>query len=191
MSSFKIDWGKLAQISELKDFFQEDFSSFQQLIENNIQKFESFSPEELDKLAKLRVLEVTNGCVQWGFRLNKPESLSVDQTRKCMKTVMGFIKEKRIEFPSQGTITFEGELNTLTTEVRQLYLDAFKNNVPGADREFYASSAAQFIVYGRKRLEAAMDLVRQDYESLFSPYYIQRGRNYMAPYLDCIVTDKS
>jgi hypothetical protein len=103
-----------------------------------------------------------------------------------MQMVMGFIKEKRLYFPSQGTITFKPEVDKFIQNNIELYRDAFKNNVPGAERQYYIGSTAQFIVFGRARMEAAMELVKQDYEELFSPYYIQRGRNYITSYLDCI-----
>jgi len=186
MSVLEVNWNKLAQIEELKEYFEEDFIGFQKLIEQSITQMWQFSQEDLDKLAELRVLEVTNGCVQWGFRREDEQSLSVDEARKCMKMVIGFIKEKKVYFPSKGMNAFNFELSDFIEQGRQLYRDAFKNNVPDAERKYYAASTAQFIVYGRTRLEAAMALVKQDYEALFTPYYIQRGRNYIAPYLACI-----
>lgn len=186
MSNLELDWNKIAQIKELEEYFQEDSIGFQKLIEQSISQLQQFSQEDLDKLAQLRVLEVTNGCVQWGFRRKDSHSLSVDETRKCMKIVMGFIKEKKFYFPSKGMNSFNSELNDFIDKGRELYCNAFKNNIPGTKRQYYALSTAQFIVYGRTRLEAAITLVKQDYEVLFSPYFIQRGRNYIALYLACI-----
>lgn len=186
MLKVEVDWNKLTQIEELAEYFKEDIVGFQKLIEQDISQLQQFSQSDLDKLAQLRVLEVTNGCVQWGFRRKDEHSLSVDETRKCMKMVMGFIKEKKFYFPSKGMSSFNSELNDFIDSGRELYQNAFKNNVPGAKRQYYALSTAQFIVYGRPRLEAAIALVKQDYEALFSPYFTQRGRNYIAPYLACI-----
>lgn len=186
MSTIKVDWNKLAKIEELKEYFEEDFSDFQKLTEQYISQIIDFSQEDLDRMAELRVLEVTNGCVQWGFRRKDKQSLSVEQTRECMRKVIGFIKEKKIYFPSRGMIILNPRLQDFSEEVRQLYLDGFKNKVPEARRKFYATSTAQFIVCGSRRLEAAMELVKQDYEDFFSPYFIQRGRNYIAPYLACV-----
>lgn len=135
---------------------------FQKLIEQDISQLQQFSQSDLDKLAQLRVLEVTNSCVQWGFRRKDEHSLSVDETRKCMKMVMGFIKEKKFYFPSKGVSSFNSQLNDFIDSGRELYQNAFKNNVPGAKRQYYALSTAQFIVYGRPRLEAAIALVKQD-----------------------------
>ena len=186
MLTLHVDWNQLAEIEELQTYFKSDFVGFQNLIEQYINKFEQFGEQELNKLAYLRVLEVTNGCTQWGFRRKDRESLSVEDTRQCMKMVMGFIKNKKVHFPSKGTITFNSEVESFIESGREMYCNAFKNNVPEMKREYYASSTAQFIAYGQQNLEAAMNYVKRDYEDLFSAYYIQRGRNYIAPYLSCI-----
>ena len=179
-----IYWDKLAQIRELKEFFEEDFQGFKKLIEDNIEDIEKFSPKALDNFAKLRALEVTNGCTQWAFRRGDKECLSVEKTRECMNLVMGFMKRIELYFPSIGQIEFDEEQKNFIKYNRNLYIQAFKENIPGLEREFYANSTAQFIVYGHERLQEAMSLVKQDYEYLFSPYYIQKGQNYIAPYLE-------
>ena len=179
-----IYWNKLAEIEELKEFFEEDFQGFKKLIEEHIEEFEEFSDETLNKFAKLRVLEVTNGCTQWAFRRGDRESLSVEQTRKCMNLVMGFMKRTELYFPSEGKIEFNDEQKAFIQAGRSLYKNAFKANIKESERKYYAASTAQFIVYGHERMQQAMTLVKQDYETLFSPYYIERGQKYIAPYLE-------
>ncbi|MBD2260100.1 hypothetical protein H6G13_21240 [Pseudanabaena sp. FACHB-2040] len=181
-----VDWEGLSKINELQEYFEQDYSGFQELIEQAISQVEKFSQDDLMHLAELRVLEVTNGCVQWGFRLNNKHSLPADKTRESMRKVIGFINEQKLYFPSKGTIAFDPEVKIYMKEFRELYWQTFKYHLPGADRQFYAGSAGQFIACGRQRLEAAMELVRKDYEALFSPYFIERGRKYLAPYLACI-----
>ena len=66
---------------------------------------------------------------------------------------------------------------------RELYLDGFKHGSEEARQAFYANSTAQFIVCGHERLETAMALVKQDYEDMFSTYYIGRGQGYIRSYL--------
>ncbi|MHC5597498.1 MAG: hypothetical protein ACYTXC_16425 [Nostoc sp.] len=178
-----IYWDKLTEIQELKDFFEEDFQGFKKLIEDRMEEFEKFSDEALNKFSKLRVLEVTNGCTQWGFRRSDKECLSVEQTRECMNLVIGFMKRTELFFPSEGQIEFDDEQKAFIESVRSLFQDAFKNNVKESEREYYAASTAQFIVIGHERMERAMALVKQDYETLFSPYYIERGQKYIVPYL--------
>ncbi|MGB2925216.1 MAG: hypothetical protein WBB82_07935 [Limnothrix sp.] len=180
----KIDWEKLAEIHELKEYFEENFDEFKTEIETYILKFAHFPDETLTKFSKLRALEVTNGITQWAFRRGDENALSVEQNRICMNTVMGFMKNVEMEFPSEGKIDFNDTEKAFVRANRKLYQDAFKNNVEGADRDFYASSTAQFIVCGHKRLEQAMALVEKDYEEMFSPYYIKRGQRYIQSYLD-------
>jgi hypothetical protein len=179
-----IYWHKLAEIEELKEFFAEDYQGFKKLIEEQIEEFEKFSAEALDKFAKLRVLEVTNGCTQWAFRRSDRECLSVEKTRECMNLVMGFMKRTELYFPSEGKIEFDDEQKALIQAGRSLYKDAFKDNIKESERKYYAASTAQFIVYDRERIQRAMTLVKQDYEKLFSLYYIERGQKYIAPYLE-------
>lgn len=185
------NWQKLSQIKELSQYFEADFVSFQQQVEHHILTLEQFDSKELDKLALLRVLEVTNGCTQWGLRRHDPHCLSVEQTRDCMRTVIGFILAKQIDLPSGDSIRFSPPIEQLMNEVRELYHAAFKKHVEGAEREYYASSAAQFLVYGRPRLESAIQVVAQEFEPLFTPYYLEQGQNYIAPYLEAILSEES
>lgn len=185
------NWQKLSQIKELSQYFEADFASFKHRVEHHILALEQFDSKELDKLALLRVLEVTNGCTQWAFRRQDPQCLSVDQTRECMRTVIGFILAKQIDLPSGDSIHFSPPIEQLMNEVRELYHAAFKKHIEGAEREYYASSAAQFLVYGRQRLESATQVVAQEFESLFTPYYLEQGRNYITPYLEAILPDES
>ncbi len=178
-----IYWDKLAEIEELQGFFQEDFSFFKDFISEHIEELEKFSDKTLDKFSKMRALEVTNGCLQWGFRRKDEKSLPIEQTRECMNLVMGFIKRAELYFPSEGHIEFDEEESAFVQAGRTLYQNAFKNNVEGSKREYHAASTAQFIVFGHERMQRAMALVKQDYETLFSPYYIERGQKYIARYL--------
>lgn len=179
-----IYWNKLAEIPELKEFFVEDERGFKQLIEECIEELEKFPDRTLAKFAKLRALEVTNGCVQWAFRRGDRECLSTEQTRKCMSLSMGFIKRIELYFPSEGKIEFDDEAKAYVKAMRSFYKDAFKSNIAESKRQFYAASTAQFIVCGHERMRQAMALVKQDYETLFSPYYIQRGQRYISRYLE-------
>ena len=178
-----IYWDRLAEIEELEEFFQEDSVSFKDLIEKHIEEVEIFSDKSLNKFSKLRALEVTNGCTQWGFRRGDKECLSIEQTRECMNLVIGFIKRTELYFPSEGHLEFNEEETAFVQAGRLLYKQAFKNNLEEATRQYYAASTAQIIVFGHERMQRAMALVKQDYETLFSPYYIERGQKYIAPYL--------
>lgn len=121
-----VDWEKLARIQELQEHFESDFSGFKQCIHNYVQNLQKLTSPDLDKLAVLRVLEVTNGCAQWGFRRQDDQCLSTDQTRECMKKVMGFIKQGRITLPNGESIELVPSARQLFDQGRQLYQDAFK-----------------------------------------------------------------
>lgn len=181
-----VNWTKLAEIQELVEYFEEDFAGFQKKIEEYISEIEKFSPEELDRLAQIRVLEVTNGCLQWSFRRQDKECLSVEQTRECMKTVIGFIKEKKLYFPTEGLTILNEKVSNFIGKIRSIYQSAFKQNNTQAREEFYAASTAIFIVCGYRHIETAFALVKQNYEDLFTPYFLDRGRRYIAPYLACL-----
>ena len=56
--------------------------------------------EVLDATAIIRVMECTNGCVQYAFRGESARALSVEQTRECMKVSMGAIKSKKLPLPT-------------------------------------------------------------------------------------------
>lgn len=188
-SKIMFNWQQLAQIKELKDYFETDFQGFSKRIEHHIHKLQKIDSKELDKLALLRVLEVTNGCTQWGFRRKDEQCLSVDQTRECMRKVIGFIQDKKIELPSGESICFTSSIEQLIDEGRELYQAAFKKNIADKEKEYYAYSTAQFLVYGRQRLNAAIQLVKQEFESLFTTYYIEKGGNYIAPYIEALLPE--
>ncbi len=180
------NWEKLAQIKELKEYFEADPDGFKNRIEHHMHELSRIDAKDLDKLAILRVLEVTNGCTQWGFRRQDEQCLSVEQTRKCMREVIGFINDKKIDFPSGESIQFNASMEKLIEEGRELYIDAFKKNIASAEKEYYAYSTAQFLVYGRQRLNAAMQVIKREFESLFTNYYLEKGRKYIAPYINAL-----
>lgn len=181
-----INWQKLAQIKELRDYFDADFQGFQRQIIRHMHDLQQLESEELDKLAILRVIEVTNGCTQWAFRRQDEQALSAEQTRKCMQVVIGFMNDQQIHLPSGKTLSFAPATQQLMSDVRLLYHAAFKRNKADALQEFHAHSTAHFLIYGRHRMEAAMRLVTNEFESLFSSHFIQKGRSYIAPYLEAL-----
>lgn len=179
----EISWQKLMDIKELKPYFEKDSFSFQSKIEKYLISWQKIKPQELDKLAFLRVLEITNGCTQWAFRRNDRECLSLEQTRKCMKLSMSSIKNKKIIFQYREAMTFAPEINNLIEEGRSLYIDAFKNNIEAKQEEFYALSTAQFLVYGKERIDQAFAILQEEFIDYFTPYFIHKGQNYIKPYL--------
>ncbi len=181
-----VDWERLAEVRELREYFQDDAAGFRRTIQAEAEALRSVPAEELDRLAVLRVLEVTNGCTQWGFRRGDAEALPVERTRECMQRVIGFIKQRRIDLPDGSSLGFTPAIEALIDEGRTLYQKAFKANDPQAQRAYFAASTAQFLVYGRDRLLEAERLVSEAFTSLFGPYWIARGRGWIAPYLEAM-----
>jgi hypothetical protein len=184
-----IDWERLAAIRELSEYFEADGEGFRRRIETEAEALRTVPAEELDRLALLRVLEVTNGCTQWGFRRGDAEALPAERTRKCMQVVIGFIKQKRIDLPDGSSVGFTPAIEALIAEGRTLYQKAFKANDAEAQLAYFAASTAQFLVYGRDRLLEAERLVNEGFTDLFGPFWIARGRRWIAPYLEAMDPD--
>ncbi|MFN9173171.1 MAG: hypothetical protein ACK58N_01270 [Synechocystis sp.] len=181
-----VNWQSLAEISELQPYFEANFDQFQQRILEQVVALQAIAPEELDKLALLRVLEVTNGCLQWAFRRQDEQALSVEKTRDCMQVVIGFIKDKKIEFPNGKMITFSPVVLQLMETVTLLYRQAFKQNIEASKEEFFVHSTAQFIAFGTQLIQWAVAEVKTHLTDLFSDYFIGRGQNYIKPYYDAL-----
>ena len=69
------------------------------------QIYSDLPEEELDKIAVLRVMECTNGIIQYAHRDDASYKLSIEDTRRAMKFSMGCIKRMRIPLKEE-TITF-------------------------------------------------------------------------------------
>ena len=83
--------------------------------------FENLPDEEKDKLAVLRLVEVTNGCIQQLFRNNDPDALSVEDTRKAMRFSMSSIKRMQIVLDNE-TIDFAEPTKAIMADVRDYYI---------------------------------------------------------------------
>ncbi|QPN67563.1 hypothetical protein [Synechococcus sp. CBW1006] len=178
-----IDWAALGRIRELEEYFSADAEGFQAAIRAEMATITALPAEQLDKLALLRVLEVTNGCLQWGFRRGDAEALSADRTRDCMRTVIGFINDRSIILPDGGRVSFSPAVIRMIGEGQALYREAFKRNDAEARRRYFAASTAQFLVYGKPRMEAAMEQIATAFEPLFERFWLERGQRWIRPYL--------
>lgn len=178
-----IDWEALGRIRELEEYFSADPQGFRAAITAQMALLAPIPADELDKLALLRVLEVTNGCLQWGFRRGDAEALSPERTRTCMQTVIGFINERRIVLPDGSRVLFSPAVIQMIGEGQALYREAFKRHDAEAERRYFAASTAQFLVYGKPRMEAAMDQVAAAFEPLFDRFWLERGQRWIRPYL--------
>ena len=136
------------------------------------------SKEVLEATALIRVMECTNGCVQYGYRLESPNALTIEQTRECMKVSMGAIKSKRLPLPTGEVIEMPEGAVPLMNEARDLY-QKMKTNDRDAGDEFYALSTAHFHVLGKEVIDEKFAFFRKHFEDVFTNYWIDRGEEYI------------
>ena len=118
--------------------------------------FNSLPPDELDKLALLRIIETSNGCIQQMFRSEDPNALSVEETREAMQFSMGSIKRMQIVLENE-TIDFADDTKAIMANVRDLYVKGQKRGDDEAFAEFSRASHACLNACGIDRLLAAKD----------------------------------
>lgn len=180
----KINFENLNKVPYMKNFSGNQ--QFQDWVIEYIKIWSEQSSQALDDVALIRAVECTNGCVQYAFRDEEVWALSLGQTRLCMKTSMGFIKSKSLTLKNGEVIRVDTSVHHLLDEVRDIYIDGFKNNIPDRLMQFYAQSVAQFYVLGKERLEKQLDFVEKELLDVFGEDFIRRGRNYIMRYLDAI-----
>ena len=113
--------------------------------------FKVLSDEELEKLALLRVIEASNGCIQHSFRNGDADALSPEETRTAMKFSMGCMKTQTIQL-GEEVITFAPETAEIMKEVRELYISGFKNNNQVDYEHFMRASVANLNAIGKERI---------------------------------------
>lgn len=142
----------------------------------------SCTPEELDAIALLRVVECSNGCIQHAFRDNSVAALPIEQTRAAMNFSMAAMKNLVIEI-GEDVIRFEGELAEALREARELYIRAFKRGDEEAMSEFFACSEASVRAVGEDRLHQAADRLRTELSHVFPGTTPDWGLQYLRRFL--------
>ena len=143
---------------------------------NWTETFNSLPPEELDKLAILRIMECTNGIIQYKYRDGESDALSLEETRKAMKFSMSSIKQMQIVLDNE-TIEFADDTKEIMHRVRDLYVRGMKQNDDEAYTEFLDASLACMKACGIDRLRTARDIL-YDYCYEMPAYSWQMGLNY-------------
>ena len=141
------------------------------------------TPEVLDATAIIRVMECTNGCVQYAFRGETARALSVDQTRLAMKTSMSAIKTKKLPLPTGEVIQMPDEAIPLMDEARDLYQKMKTRDIDAYD-EFFALSTAHFHVLGKEIIDEKFDFLTKHFENVFTEYFIASGKEYICDAAD-------
>ncbi|WPF89247.1 hypothetical protein WEU38_02920 [Cyanobacterium aponinum AL20118] len=186
MNSSLINWQKLAEIKELKDYFNDDFQEFKNSICHYLKIMAKMTSTSIQEIAIIRALEVTNGCTQHSYRRNDSDCLSVEQTRECMKLSISSIRNQEIILKNGDVLEFSPETKELMTHIKTLYMDAFKNNIASQEKEFYAFSTAQFLACGKEKIDYGFQVVKDNYQDLFTDTFINKGIKYIEKYLEAI-----
>ena len=141
------------------------------------QLFGNLPNEEKNKIALLRVIECSNGVVQYMFRDQDPDALSIEETRDAMKFSMGCMKTMSIPLKSH-TVTFAEETASVMKEVRELYISGFKNGNQEDMEEFLRASKANLNAVGQKRILEARQIVFDEVDDI-PPCALDWGLGYI------------
>ena len=142
---------------------------------------ENLPEEEKHKLAVVRVMECTNGVIQYAYRDNAPYKLSIEETRRAMNFSMGCIK--RMEIPmGEETITFAEDTTEIFNDVRDLYMSGAKQGNDEDYAEFMRASGTMIRVLGRDRILKARDHLAEHIVDI-APDKLNWGVEYMLQFL--------
>lgn len=182
-STLQINFKKLENIPYIKKF---DQHLFRQEVNDAIIDWQPYL-NHMEMVSFVRAMECTNGCIQYALRDQEPYALTLEQSRECMNTSMGFIIHKTITVPTTGeVITIPEELHPQLRKVRELYIDGFKMRQPVALRQFYANSVAQFNLMGEDLIDHATAWLAQNFVPPFTELFVVYGQNYMKQFLQVI-----
>ena len=120
--------------------------------------YSALPEEELDKIAILRVMECTNGIIQYAHRDDADYKLPIGETSKAMKFSMSSIKNMQIPLRDE-TITFAPETEDLMRQARDFYIKGAKQGDDDAYEEFMSISKATAQVVGKERIFKACDIL--------------------------------
>jgi hypothetical protein len=141
--------------------------------------FEALTEEQKNNLAILRVMECSNGVIQYAYRDQASNALSIEDTRRAMKFSMGCIKKMEIPL-GETTITFGDDLKEIFGEIRDLYQSG-KTNRKDFD-EFMKISIIMYNVLGKERVQEAQKVLSQHITEI-APEHLQWGANYIINFI--------
>lgn len=148
------------------------------LMSNDWEKlFNELPSEELDKIALLRVIECSNGVIQYAYRDGEDYALPIEDTKKAMNFSMGCMKTMSIPLKSK-TITFSQQTEDLMRKMRKIYISGFKNGNSDDVDEFFVASKINLLAVGKERIMFAQKIANQEIEQI-APQHIQWGVDYI------------
>jgi len=143
--------------------------------------FDTCTNEELDKLALLRIIECSNGIIQYMYRDQAPDALTLEETREAMGFSMSSIKRMKIVLENE-IIEFSDDTKKIMAEVRDLYISGMKRNNDEDYAEFLVASLACLQACGIERLQAAKDKLFANCYAM-PPYAWDYGLDYCRNFL--------
>jgi hypothetical protein len=141
-------------------------------------EYQALPDEELNKIALLRVIECSNGIIQYKFRDGDEDALTIEETREAMKYSMGCMKSMEIHINGE-VITFAPETAKLFTEMRRLYISGAKQNNQEDFDEFLKGSKANLLACGKDRILRARDVVFDHLVDKIPPHALDWGLEYI------------
>ena len=145
------------------------------------QVFDRCTNEELDKLALLRIIECSNGIIQYMYRDKHPDALTLQETREAMGFSMSSIKRMKIVLENE-IIEFSDDTKKIMADVRDLYISGMKRNNDEDYAEFLVASLACLQACGIERLQAAKDKLFANCYAM-PPYAWDYGLDYCRNFL--------
>ena len=127
--------------------------------------YNNLPSEELDKIAVLRVMECTNGIIQYAHRDNASYKLSIEETRRAMKFSMSSIKNLQIPLKEE-TLTFAPETQELMRQARDFYVRGMKQGDDEAYAEFMKISKESARACGMERIIKAQKLIEEQVDDI-------------------------
>ena len=127
--------------------------------------YSNLPSEELDKIAVLRVMECTNGIIQYAHRDNASYKLSIEETRRAMKFSMSSIKNLQIPLKEE-TLTFAPETQELMRQARDFYVRGMKQGDDEAYAEFMRISKESARACGMERIIKAQKLIEEQVDDI-------------------------
>lgn len=143
------------------------------------ERFDALTDDSLQDIAIIRMVEVTNGCIQMAFREKDIRALDVEKTRAAMQLSMGIIINKVVTVSEDVFTPLSPEIDDIMNEVRELYVKGFKNGDDEKFAEFMRASKANVLAVGKDRLDQAEKFVRQHFTDTLTEEYITYGRSYL------------
>jgi hypothetical protein len=165
-----------------------DKALFYLIVEKTIEELSEFSEEDLFDLALIRVIEVTNGMIQYAYRDNMSYALSKEDTKAAMNFSMSIFKNSRIQF-KEDVIDFSCTTTNFVNKVRDTYIQGFKQHKDDKLLEFYAYSLAVLLVVGKDELKLASIVVNMHLSHILPAKFVEFGMQYINRFLQVTIDE--